>query len=331
MSDIHIRINRRVPKPQQRPTRLSALLLWAIAAAGLIAASLFSPVLTSVLQDLNPHLQLLITNLLYYLPFVALPVFLLAKRRPGLYEAYRPNPISLFNVISIVILAVLGVFFANDIIILWAIPFQELGFNVFSASLPVASTTGELMLSVITVAVIPAVCEEFLFRGAVLSAFEGEGTKHAMWASSLLFMLIHGSLVGMPTQLILGMILSSLVIWSDSIYAGLIYHTVHNATAVLLDFINSRTLTADTTQTNNLLETIGGGAGIASLALSILITGAMIYFSLKMFRLRGRLMGVTPDALRKKPLRPAEWALFICGFILCAVLYAMDIVLMLGG
>lgn len=330
MSDIRIHIHRRVPRPQERPTRLNALLLWAIAAAGLILVSLLSLPLQEALQNINPHVQLLITNLVYYLPFVVLPVFLLAKRKPGLFEAYRPNPISLFDTISIAILAVLGVFFVNDITVLWAIPFQKLGFNVFSVSLPAASTRGELLLSVFTVAVIPGICEEFLFRGAILSAFEDGGTKRAMRICALLFMLMHGSLIGAPTQLILGMVLCFVVVWTDSIYAGLIYHTVHNASAVMLDFMQSQ-LPEAAGQTGDLLESIGGIAGIASLAIGVALIGAMLLFSLKMLRLRGTLKGIAPNADQKIPLRGAERALLAAGILLCAVLYAMDIFTMLGG
>lgn len=332
MSELRIHIRRRVPKPEKRPTRLSAFLLWAIAIAGLIAISPLGALLAPVIDKFNPHLQFLLVNLLYYLPFVALPAFLLARRTPGLYEAYRPNPISLFDTISIVILAVLGVFFVNDITVLWAIPFQKLGMNIYTTSLPAASTTGELMLSVITVAVLPGVCEEFLLRGVVLSAFEEEGTKRAMWISALLFMLMHGSMIGAPTQLILGLVLGFLVFWTNSIYAGLIYHTVHNASAVMLDFVQSHSVDPSAAPaTGDLLQDIGGAAGVISLALGIVIIGAMISFSLKLFRLRGQLKGVTAETGTKKRLHAKEWALFIIGILLCIMLYILQIDAMLGG
>ena len=329
MSDIHI--HGHVPRPLEQPTRLNALLLWVIAAAGLIIVSLLSLPLQGVLRNINPYVQLLITNLIYYLPFVVLPVFLLARRRPGLFEAYRPNPISLFDTISIAILAVLGVFLVNDITVLWAIPFQRVGFNVFSISLPAASTRGELLLSVFTVAVIPGICEEFLFRGAILSAFENEGARRAMRICALLFMLLHGSLIGAPTQLILGMVLCFVVVWTNSIYAGLIYHTVHNTTAVILDFIQSQAPEA-AEQTANLLESIGGIPGVLGLMVGVALIGAMLIFSLKMLRLRGMLKGITTLEIgRRTPLLGAERALLAAGILLCAVLYAMDIFAMLGG
>ena len=332
MSELHIHIDRRVPKPEIRPTRLSAFILWCIAAAGLIAASFLSLLLAPALEGLNPHVQLLITNLAYYLPFAALPVFLLAKRRPGLSEAYRPNPISLFNTICTVVLALLGVFFVNDLVVVWSIPLQKLGFDVLSTSLPIAANTQELVLSVLYAAVLPAVCEEFLFRGAILPAFEGEGTKRAIWVSALLFMLIHSSIVGAPTQLILGMVLAYLVIWTNSIYAGLIYHTVHNASALLLQFIQDHTpAPADAPLVTDLLEAIGGMGGLGMLAVEILLTGGMMLITLKMFKLCGRLMGITDETGEKKPLRTCEWLVLGVGILLCLVLYGTDMLAMLGG
>lgn len=325
MSEIHIHINRRVPKPSRRPTRLSALILWLIAAAGLILFPLLNPLLDPLIGRLNVHVQLLISNSLYYLVFAALPVFLLARRTPGLYMAYRPNPISLFNTISVVVIALLGMFFANDLAVLWSIPLQKLGFDVLSTNLPSATNTFELMLSVFYVAVLPGVCEEFLFRGAILPAFEEEGTKRAMWISALLFMMVHGTIAGAPTQFILGIILAFLVIWTDSIYAGLIYHTVHNAASILLQFAQEQALPADAAaQPADLLELVGGLEGVVVLAVEVLLSGAMIAFTLKMFRLRGRLAGITEEPCQKKPLAKWDIIVLVLGIILCCVLYVID-------
>lgn len=325
MSEIHIKTIRRVPKPERRPTRLSAFILWMVAAAGLVAFPLVSPLLDPLLGGFNIHVQLLISNALYYLIFAALPVFLLAKRRPGLYMAYRPNPISLFNTICVVVIALLGMFFANDLTVLWSIPLQKMGIDVLSTALPAATNTFELTLSIIYVAVLPAICEEFLFRGVVLSAFEEEGTRRAMFASSLLFMLVHGTIAGAPTQFILGCILAYLVIWTDSIYAGLIYHTVHNAAAVLLQFAQDRSASPETyAQTTDLLEMVGGLQGMGMLATEVLLSGAMILFSLKMFKLRGRLTGIAEEPPKKKPLTRRELIILIMGIILCILLYAVD-------
>lgn len=319
-----------MPRPEKRPGRLSALALWCIAGLGLVLSNLAMLPLAEPLSRLNPQVQLIITNALYYLPFAALPVFLLAKRTPGLYEAYRPNPISLFNVICTAVLALLGVFLVNDITILWSIPFQKLGLDVFAGGFPTPANTRELALSIFTMAAIPAVCEEFLFRGVILSAFERCGTKHAVVFSALLFALLHGSIIGAPSQFILGVVLALLVFWTDSIYAGLIYHTVHNAAAILLDYMQAR-MPENAEIPADLFTAIGGLAGVLDLGLSILFSAALVLFTLKLFRLRGQLRGIAMEPRSKIPLRRIEVILLIAGLILCALMYTLGLLTMMGG
>lgn len=327
MSEPRIHLQPRRPEPEARPSRRAALLLWVIAAAGLFLSSFLDALLLPLLLKLDVQPRLLAANLTYYLPFVALPVFVLARRRRGVFEAYRPNPISPFNAIAIAVLALLGVFLVNDIAVLWCIPLQELGFNVNGSSLPIPSDPRGLTLCVLSVAVLPGVCEEFLFRGAVLSAHEREGTRHAMLVSAALFALLHGSLTGLPTQFLLGLVLAALVIYCDSIYAGLIYHTVHNATAILLEYIQQGSAAASEAPVR-LLDAIGGGPGVVALILEILITGAMMLFSLRMFRLRARMNGIASRERQKLPLERGEWALLLGGVLLTALLYAKDIAAM---
>lgn len=328
MSDIRFIKITPLPKPEKRPSRKSALILWMLALLGLVVCSVVVQLMGEGLSGMNVQLQLLYANLVYYLPFVVLPLIVLAARNPGLYQAYRPNPISLFNTISIVILALLGVFFVNDITVLWSIPLQKLGLNVYASGIPAASNTGELMLSILTIAVIPAICEEFLFRGAILSAFEGHGTRHAVWISSILFMLIHGTVVGMPAQLILGAILATVMFWTDSIYAGLIYHTVHNAAAIILQYLQGASAGTDT---GDLYTAIGGMAGVIDLLLSIVLSAALILLTLRLLSVRGQLMGVTLEPRQRSRMRTGEWIALIIGVILCADRYLADILSMLGG
>lgn len=333
MFKIHIHVGKEVPTPEKRPSRLNVLTLWLIAAAGLLLSSLLSLWIDPALSSLNPHLRLLLYDLLYYLPFIALPVFLLAKRTQGLCSAYRPNPISLFDTICIAILALLGMFFVNDLSILWCIPLQKLGFDVFSSSIPSAANTTELALCILYTAVLPGVCEEFLFRGAIFPAFEAEGSKRGMLLSAVLFMLLHGSVTGAPIQFILGVILAVLVFWTDSIYAGLIYHTVHNAASVLLQYIQDHAAVGAeaATETTDLLTAIGGTSGLATLIVELLISGGLILISLRMFKIRGLFHGVTLRTGKKEPLRRREWAVLLGGLALCLAFYITDILGMLGG
>ena len=295
--------------------------MWLIAAAGMFVMAFLSflPFLTPAEQ--NYQLVALIYNLIYYLAFAALPVFLLARRTPGMWRSLRPDPIPLLSAFSIVMLALVGVFFATDLTALWSILLEELGLKLVGSSLVVPVTAPGLTLCVLYVAVLPGICEEFLFRGAVLSAFERYGTRHAVLASAGLFALLHGSLEGLPAHLMLGVIMGTLVVCCNSIYAGLIFHTTYNAATVILISIANRSAKASAGAAS-MLSSIGGMEGLLALLVEMLLLGAMMLFTLKMFHMTARLRGLPFQPRRREPLRVSEWAL-LAAVALCAVLLYM--------
>jgi len=324
-------------KVRNRPSLFAASGFYLLAAIGLWVTLLsgggMALVISSLWPDITHEWLNLLLNAIYYLPFALLPIALWAVRRNDGGSALRLNPISFGTMLLTVITATLCLLLIQDVITLWMIPLQKLGLNPLTTGLPVAQNAHELVLSVIIVAVIPAACEEFLFRGAIMPAFEGEGSKRAMWITSVLFMLIHGSLMGMPTQIILGMVLALLVFWTDSIYAGLIYHTVHNASAVVLDYIqNQMAATGEATaESADLLTAIGGLSGVVSLLANIAISAALFLITLRLFRARGMLQGVAHEEGKVQKLCRREWIVLAVGAAMCAVLYVSDFIVMLGG
>lgn len=327
---MRIRVIQPRPKPEKRPSRKNALLLWLIAIVGILAAGVIvSPLyLASFMQD--PFVAMLIEDLVYYLPFVALPVLVLAKRRPGLSEAYRLGPLPFSSMLMVVALAMLTVFFVNDITVLWAIPFEELGLNPFVSSTPVATNTRELMLSVLSMAVIPAVCEEFLFRGAILPALEGYGARRAIVLSALMFMAMHMSFIGAPGEFIGGVVMASVVFSCDSIYAGIVCHTVYNVAILLLDYAQNSLSVATEVSSLTLLETIGGLSGVLALVLNIVISWLLIRAILNVMRLRGRLNGIVEEPRKKQALSRGELVLLVLAVVVCALGYLGDFALMRG-
>ena len=312
-------------RPEQRPTRANALVLYLLSGVGLYASVLFAG------MGWNADAETVgrVYTALYYLCFLALPIALSVMRRREILPALRPNPISLPGVLLIVAMALLGVFLVNDISLIWSIPFQKLGFNVNAGGVDVPMDRLGLMLSVLYMAVLPGICEEFLFRGMLLSAFEEGGTRRAMVITSLLFMLMHGSIIGAPAEFILGMLIASLVIYTDSIYAGLIYHTVHNAAAVVLQFLQQR-MPAAAELPADYLTAIGGLPGLLVLLVEVALTAAMLRLMLRIFRARAQLRGVQMKPRAQLRLGKGAWALLIAGVALTALMYVVDLANMLA-
>lgn len=87
----------------------------------------------------------------------------------------------------------------------------------------------------ITVAVIPAIMEEILFRGLILqNAESGMGTIRAVLVSGFCFSLYHGSVEQTVYQFILGCIFGFLAVRSHSIAPTVLVHFLNNAVIIIM-------------------------------------------------------------------------------------------------
>jgi len=86
------------------------------------------------------------------------------------------------------------------------------------------------------VGLLAPVCEELVFRGAILRALLSWTPRHwvAIAISALLFMLIHGNPAQMPHAFLIGLLLGWLYYRTDSIVPGVVYHWVNNSIAYVL-------------------------------------------------------------------------------------------------
>ena len=86
------------------------------------------------------------------------------------------------------------------------------------------------------VGLLAPVCEELVFRGAVLRALLQWTPRHwvAIAVSALLFALIHANPAQMPHAFLIGLLLGWLYYRTDSIVPGVVYHWVNNSIAYVL-------------------------------------------------------------------------------------------------
>lgn len=92
-----------------------------------------------------------------------------------------------------------------------------------------------IWLTLLHVALVPAVCEEVLFRGYVLRAFEKSWSIWpAIILSGILFGLYHLQLTNLLPLLSIGILLAFLTWISGSIVPAMVAHFVNNGSSVLL-------------------------------------------------------------------------------------------------
>jgi sodium transport system permease protein len=91
-----------------------------------------------------------------------------------------------------------------------------------------------LALELIALAVAPAVCEEALFRGAVLPSLARFGRGVAVSGSALLFAGFHLSVYRFVPTALLGAVLGVVRLVSGSLWPAIVFHAVNNAAVIAL-------------------------------------------------------------------------------------------------
>ena len=90
---------------------------------------------------------------------------------------------------------------------------------------------------ILTIAVVPALCEEAAVRGAVMQPLRRYGDKFAIIISSLVFAILHGNLVQFPFALIAGLGLGYAACITGSLWPSIIIHCLNNVYSCITAFM----------------------------------------------------------------------------------------------
>lgn len=102
-------------------------------------------------------------------------------------------------------------------------------FESATLSLVTADNVGEFILVAFVIAVTPAICEEFFFRGLVLTNFERIMTpSKTIFMTGFIFAIFHFHPFNILPLMLLGYFLSYSVYYSNSILTGIIVHFINN-------------------------------------------------------------------------------------------------------
>lgn len=188
----------------------------------------------SYVQGYNIISGLLITE--WGLIFMGL-VIILTYTRVNLRDTFQMYPLRLRDLLATLLIALgsitmmLQVGFWHNKFLPLPIEMEEAFADLFTGF---EGMTGMLLL-LFTLALTPAICEEVLFRGVLLSAVKD---RWKPWVSILiigiLFGIFHLSIYRFIPTALLGGVLTYVVLRSGTIYAGMLLHFLNNATALLL-------------------------------------------------------------------------------------------------
>lgn len=95
----------------------------------------------------------------------------------------------------------------------------------------------KIVLNIIFVALFPAICEEVIFRGVILSGLKKFGDKFAILVSSVFFMLIHQNPEQTLYPLLCGLVLGIVYVKTGNLLFTMLIHFLNNTMAILSEVI----------------------------------------------------------------------------------------------
>lgn len=113
---------------------------------------------------------------------------------------------------------------------------QKTGYNTSTGESLVAQNIGEFLITILSAAVTPAICEEFLFRGVCYNGLKEKGNKFAIIVSGLMFMIMHMNLTQSIYQFVLGIIFAIVVYITGSLWYSMIMHFFNNAFILVVTY-----------------------------------------------------------------------------------------------
>ena len=141
-----------------------------------------------------------------------------------------------------------------------------------------SNNTGIFLLNLTVFAIVPAIAEEYFFRGTLQKLFIDifKNIHIAIIITALIFSFVHFQFLTFVPRLILGIILGYLYVWSRNIWVSIITHFFNNSMAVVIHtfFHGSAQKTA---------ESIGSDINFITIILNIFVITIILYALKKYF------------------------------------------------
>ncbi len=178
--------------------------------------------------EVSDYMMMFLTQLI---PIFIPSMLYLKFNKAGFKAIKRDKSLSIANTLIVILSA-----FAVNIVVnnFLCMPIYML-FDKINVAETYTHSGFEFFMDILLICIIPALFEEILFRGIAFAEYERiYGTKKAIFLCAVAFALMHGSIVAIVPQFLIGMFLTYIVFKTNSIYSGVIGHFVINTTTLLM-------------------------------------------------------------------------------------------------
>ncbi|MBE7091492.1 MAG: CPBP family intramembrane metalloprotease, partial [Clostridiales bacterium] len=204
-----------------------------------------------------------------------------------------------------------GLLFGFSLINEYFVRFLELtGYHRLTSVLPVMDTFGKYLLTVLIIAVLPALAEELLFRGILLSGTEGGKPWQRILLCGALFCVFHQNPMQTPYQFLCGCAFAYLALKTGNVYLAVGVHFLNNFYILTATYLG--------------IPTFGTVATIVATAIGLLaFIGAMLILHFKTPKLAFHPTGDKPVK------RTFLWSL--PGVCACIIMWISNFITGFGG
>ncbi len=235
---------------------------------------------------LQQIVQIFFSILGILIPFSIAAAFIkLLDKKTELLPLDKPNSTKLFA--ACLPVAFVTIIVANFITAVFTVSLESIGFVFDEVDNTVPENVGEFLWEILSVAIVPALCEEFAIRGIALQSLRRFGDGFAIVLSAFIFAIMHGSFTQVPFAFILGCVMGWMVIKTGSLWTSIAVHFMNNTYAVIISLLVSNL-------SRPVYFLVAAGINVVGVLLG---TFAFIWMANKKkinFRLEGKFVGWQP-------------------------------------
>lgn len=162
-----------------------------------------------------------------------IPLIMVIYTKRSIKKTYSFNLAKLTRTLGSVLLFI-GAFLMENILSTMLYQFFPEAFEDTNSGLLELLGGDNIWIAFLVVAVTPAICEEMMFRGFILSGFR---SKYRKWTSIVLsafiFGVYHTSLIRLVPTMMLGICFAMIVYYTGSIFPAMAMHCLNNSIAVV--------------------------------------------------------------------------------------------------
>lgn len=235
------------------------------------------------------------------------------------------------SLLLVIPLAFCAYFAVNGATVVWMLLLQMLGMEQIEQTLAAPQNGAQLAAALAIVALIPALCEEFFFRGVLQPALHQQMKP---WAAILLggclFGLVHGQLAALPAHVLLGIGLCLVAYWTRSIWYTVVWHLIQNGMSVLILYASDAMMQVSGADSAAMMEQQPVAMLLSAGSMMMVFGGGTALFLVLLY--------LTTRDQRKQIVRCAEdrphwvvWMPLLAAMVCIVYRYVISGIAMLGG